>query len=192
MTSTEHADAPVASLGAGIDASQHPQGFQGVAHLGGLLGLQVGSGAPPTETVTPDPFPDADQFTLTKPVNGDQLTDELTAALERKVLISIGGASWDPNMAISDTNQATLWLTPSGLDASRIETVIANHTPVDVYNTTKLNQDFSAALTKIQNNDQVMLTPEEANTVIIGLALDYLKGQTTTVESSFTPSGGTA
>lgn len=175
-----------------VDASEYPQGFAGVANQGALLGLMVGSGAPPAVTSIPAPFPDADQYPLTKPVNGDQLTDELTAALARTVQISIGGATWVPDQPISDANQATLWITPSGLDATAITTVIANHTPVAVYNTTKLNQDFSAALTKIQTNNQVTLTDDEKNTVIVGLALAYLRGQTTATEPSFTPSGGTA
>lgn len=191
MTSPEHTSEPVDSMGAPIDASEHAHGFEGLT-VGSLFGLVVGSGAPPIETSVPAPFPDADQFPLTKPINADQFTDELSSAVQRTVAISINGVNWDQTQTISDINPAVLWVTPSGLDPTTVETVLANHTPVEVYNTTKLNQDFSAALTKIQANNQVTLSAEELNTVVIGLALNYLQGQTTTTVPSFTPSGGNA
>lgn len=151
-----------------------------------VQGLFVGSGIPPTATSTPDPLPDADQFPLTKPVNATQLKDELAAALSREVLLALTGV--DDSQVLSDTNPAVLWISPSGLDASVIETVIANHSPYAAYDVPKADQDYSAAVQKIMADHETALTQDERDVLLRGLVLRIETGTTTSPSPSF-PSG---
>jgi hypothetical protein len=151
-----------------------------------VQGLFVGSGSPPTAISSPAPFEDATQVTLTKPINTDQLGDELSAALSRTVLLAL--TDYDETADISDTNVAKLWISPSGLDESVIETVVSNHSPYAAYNVPKADQDYSAAVQRIMNDNQVQLTSDEMQVLLRGLVLRIERGTTTSVTPSF-PSG---
>jgi hypothetical protein len=117
----------------------------------------------------PPPFADADEFALAKVVNQVQLQDELVAALEVSVLISI--KETDPNLAISDANPAVLYISPSGQDQSKVYDVINSHVPYTAYDQPEADRNYSAVVQNVVDNTGHQLSDDEMQTAIKGLLL---------------------
>lgn len=127
--------------------------------------------AAPSNT-PPAPYPNAYSFTVTKPINLNQLAVEMEAALGTTVILSLTGATYQPPpTGISPTNPATLWVVPNTVNETIVQTAITNHVANSNYGLPQQTQDYLAVVAAIQANTAITLTSTQLNTAVVGLVL---------------------
>lgn len=121
---------------------------------------------------TPAPMPDAAEYPLTKDCNILQLQDEIAEAAAKTVTLALSGdENFDPLAPVSVDNPMILWVRPDTISASIITDAIANHIADPVYNVPAEDLAFQAAMDKITDNFAAVLTDEERDVLLKGVAL---------------------
>lgn len=109
-------------------------------------------------------------FTVTKPINLLQLTDEVSTAVGQSVAINQTGPE-DISQPISATNEATLTVLPDTVDATKVQAAITAHVPTPNYGISDLELKFQAVYTKISDNPESTLTADEVQTLAVWMTL---------------------
>lgn len=118
----------------------------------------------------PPPFEDQVTFTLAKVVNLGQLGDEISAALHQQVSFAQLGPE-DPAAPISETNQATLAISPGSVDRTVVQAAIDAHTPEAGYGVPTYIKDFDELLYRIANAPDEALSAQDVEMGVRGLLL---------------------
>jgi hypothetical protein len=125
----------------------------------------------PPEDAPPPAFPDQTTVPLTKVVNLTQLADELRTALDKVVQIAQLGPDGDPYAPPSEDNPAELAISPADVDAAVVEQVITDHNPDEAYGVPKVEQDFTATMQAVVDDNQVALDEDQIQAAVRGLLL---------------------
>jgi hypothetical protein len=118
----------------------------------------------------PPPFEDQASFPLTKAVNLGQLGDEISAALHRQISFAQLGPE-DPAAPISETNQATLAISPGSVDQAAVQEVIDAHIPEAGYGVPTYIKEFDDLLYQVSNNPDAALSADDVEIGVRGLLL---------------------
>jgi hypothetical protein len=124
----------------------------------------------PVSTEPPPPFVNGMSFDLVSPVNLEQLTEEINAAVGRTVGLAISGPI-NGNAPISPVNSATLAVTPANVNREAINKVLAEHAPQQDYGVPDSRKRFSQVIQKVVDNQEVKLTAEELQVAVRGLLM---------------------
>lgn len=125
-----------------------------------------------TSSTPPNPYANALMFSVAKPINLTQLSDELEAALAAPVTLALSGAAYTPPpLSISSSNQATLSIVPNTLNSTVCQTVITNHVANPNYNIPQQTQNYLNVIAAVQANNNITLTSTQLNTAVVGIIL---------------------
>lgn len=144
----------------------------------------------PTAVDTAPPAYDSQEvFTITKEVNLVQLADEIDAATGQSVQLALtfpaGGDALSP---ASDTNPATLSVSPGTVDQAKVQACIDAHSSIPGYDVPITEQNFLAVLQKLIDNPQASLASADMDAAIRGLVLRAVSP--TSVTASTNPRRG--
>jgi hypothetical protein len=126
---------------------------------------------PPEDNPQPPAFVDQAVVELHKRVNLTQLADELREALGTAVQVAQLGPDERPLDPPSEDNPARLALSPSDVDTDRVAEVIEAHEPDEAYDVPKAEQEFTAVLQKVVDDDGSTLDDDETQAALRGLLL---------------------
>jgi len=126
-----------------------------------------------TGAQAPNPFPGMGSltYTVTKVINPVQLDDEISSAVSQTVTIALTG--YNPQLPISPTNPATLWVTPNTVNSTTVQTTINNHVANPNWNTPASVTAFNAVMQAVIANYNITLTSQQMQDAIKGLLLRY-------------------
>jgi predicted RNA-binding protein with TRAM domain len=124
--------------------------------------------AAPVQEDTP-PYENALTFTITFPVDLDQLIDEVSNACGQTVMISfVHDASLDE---LSPDDPGTMYLIPDTVDASVVQGVLDSYDFNPSYGRTQVVADYAAVVAAVQDNNEVVLSAEQIQAALRGLIL---------------------
>jgi hypothetical protein len=133
---------------------------------------------PSSPQVAPPPFTNGTSYTVTKPINITQLTDEMTTAAGQAVLLSPQVSATSPqqpggpvlNFSMSDPG--TLWVSPSTISSTVVNNTIAAHVANPNYGLPASVQAYNVVLAQVQSNYALDLTSSQMQTALKGLLLN--------------------
>lgn len=123
----------------------------------------------PLEVAGPDepsPIENAAGYHLHKILSIGQLAHEISVAAEidpRSIVINMTGTPPD----------STIWILPANIDPALLAQAVADHTPVANWGVPQVLTDFNGALLKLQSDPEVVLTHEELQALLRGMALQF-------------------
>lgn len=121
----------------------------------------------------PNPFPGVASltYTVTKVINTVQLDDEISTAVSQSVTLAATG--YNPQLPISPTNPATLWVVPNTVNSTTVQTTINNHVADPNYGTPAHIAAFNAVMQAVVANNTITLTSQQIQDALKGLLLKY-------------------
>jgi hypothetical protein len=121
----------------------------------------------------PNPFPGLPSltFTVTKAINSVQLDDEISTAVGQTVLVAMSG--YNPQLPISVSNPATLWLRPNTVSSTTVQNAINAHVADPNYGTPAHILAFNAVMQAVIANEEIVLTSQQIQDAVKGLLLRY-------------------
>lgn len=123
----------------------------------------------PPDQGPPPPFDDMVSFKLIKPINLAQLRDEIREAVRDNFEMAQVGP--DESGPISESNPASLAVTPSRVPRGKVQKVIDGHQPSEGYNLPEGERQFAAVVEKVSQDRKAELSPEEMQVALRGLLL---------------------